>query len=97
MSRTYYLSKYAMSKGVQKLSGSPLDTNSISILLDGYPGWCYFRLGRDVHTTESAAIVAAEDMRLKKIASLKKQIAKLEKLSFAQPGREGEVGRGCEA
>ena len=80
-SKSYWLSKYALSEGVQACDGVELDTNDQTIKLAGY-GWNYFKLGRDVHESESAAKKAAEDMRLKKIASLKKQIAKLEKMSF---------------
>jgi Golgi nucleoside diphosphatase len=39
-------------------------------------------LGRDCAATEAEAVVLAEAMRVAKIASLKKQIAKLEKLRF---------------
>jgi hypothetical protein len=37
----------------------------------------------DWHTTPEAAIARAEEMRTKKIASLKKQIAKLEAMTFS--------------
>ena len=39
--------------------------------------------GNDWHTTPEAAIARAEEMRTKKIASLKKQIAKLEAMTFS--------------
>ena len=35
------------------------------------------------HTTPEAAIASAEEMRTKKLASLKKQIAKLEAITFS--------------
>jgi len=38
--------------------------------------------GNDWHRTEEAAIKRAEEMRLKKIASVKKQLGKLEKMRF---------------
>ncbi len=38
--------------------------------------------GNNFHLTREAAVKRAEEMRVKKIASLKKSIAKLEKLSF---------------
>ncbi len=37
----------------------------------------------DWHTTPEAAIARAEEMRTKKIASLKKQVAKLEAMTFS--------------
>ena len=42
----------------------------------------FYYIGRDVFTEKSEALKKAEDMRKKKIASLRKQIDKLEKLSF---------------
>jgi hypothetical protein len=45
-------------------------------------GWQGFKIGRDIHDTKDKAIASAEAMRTKKIASLKKQIVRLEKLVF---------------
>lgn len=45
----------------------------------------------DWHRTEAAAIARAEEMRVAKIASLEKQIAKLRKMTFA--ATSGKVGR----
>jgi hypothetical protein len=39
--------------------------------------------GAEWHTTPAAAIARAEEMRTKKIASLEKQIAKLEAMTFS--------------
>lgn len=49
-----------------------------SVTLDGWPNSSYFRLGRDVFVSWEEAVEAMEVMREKRIASLKKQIAKLE-------------------
>ena len=38
--------------------------------------------GRDWHRTKESAVAKADDMRKRKIASLKKQIEKLEKLTW---------------
>lgn len=43
-----------------------------------------FKVGRDAHLTADEAIAAAKEARAKKVASLKKQIAKLEKRDFAK-------------
>lgn len=40
--------------------------------------------GNEWHRTREEAVARAEQMRAAKIASLKKQIAKLEKLSFGE-------------
>ena len=46
-------------------------------------GLCsYFCIGENAFTDKSEALKKAEEMRIRKIASLRKQIEKLEKLSF---------------
>lgn len=75
-----YSSKYALTAGVEKkVLDRELDDGFVKI--EG--SYCVFKTGRDIHPTRAAAVEAAEAMRLKKISSLKKQIAKLEKLTFA--------------
>jgi polyhydroxyalkanoate synthesis regulator phasin len=46
-------------------------------------GSAFFLHGDDWHTTPEAAIARAEEMRTRKLASLKKQIAKLEAMTFS--------------
>jgi hypothetical protein len=46
-------------------------------------GWMWWvSVGKDVFLTREEAVEAAEKVRLKKIASAKKQIARLEAMSF---------------
>lgn len=46
-------------------------------------GLCsYFRIGENAFTDKSEALKKAEEMKIRKIASLRKQMEKLEKLSF---------------
>ena len=79
--RIYYVTKYALSRGVKAISGTE---STIS------PGYVNFRgeyndlckLHKDVFETRAEAFADAEARRLKKIASLKKQIARLKKFSF---------------
>lgn len=54
--------------------------NMISVKDTGY-GTVYFH-GNEWHKSRESAIAKAEEMRKKKIASLKKQIEKLEKMEF---------------
>lgn len=49
--------------------------------VDPFPIY-YHGEGNDWHRTKESAIAKAEEMRKKKIASLKKQIEKLEKMEF---------------
>lgn len=76
-----YITKYALSTGIEKVD-TELYKSAISnryYIREGYNCYC---IGREAFTIESQAIEKAEEMRVKKIASLKKQIEKLEKLNF---------------
>lgn len=77
----YYVTKYALSDGIEEMELRP----SIAPNSDGYlcgEGWSSFKLGRDAFETRDDAVKAANAARIKKIASLQKQIEKLEKLAF---------------
>lgn len=83
--KTYYLSRYALSdKGrIQAFTSEEHSEGGGYVSNFNAAGyWTSFKLGRDVHETTEAAIAAAEAARTKKIASLKRQIAVLEKLAF---------------
>lgn len=75
-----WLSKYALTGGVVKIEGEVCRTDSSYFVR--YPTRQFLTIGRDCFPTEREALSAAEAMRVRKIASLKKQIAKLEKLEF---------------
>lgn len=75
-----WISKYALSTGITKHDAEIRGD-------DAYPGspfmsFVSFRIGKDAHETKEGAIRAAEVQRLKKIAALKKQLAKLESMQF---------------
>ena len=78
-----WVTKYALTEGIQLLEGSILHEISGGLFRpDGYfPGF----LGKDWHRTPEAAIARAEEMRLAKIESLKKSIKKMEALQFSAP------------
>lgn len=80
-----YVTKYALTEGVQKkkLVGTRGE-GLVHVVGESYP--YYHGEGREWHRTRESALEQAEKMRKKKIASLKKQIAKLEKLNFEQQG-----------
>jgi hypothetical protein len=78
--KTYWLTTYALSSGIEKIQGNVSEWDSRCVYAQDWSSSC--RLGVNVHETEEAARKAAESARLKKIASLRKQIEKLEKLSF---------------
>lgn len=77
--KSYWLTKYALTGGIRAVLGDePSELGYVRP--EGY--WNHYRLGKNIHETEAEAKKAAESMRLKKIASLRKQIAKLEELKF---------------
>jgi hypothetical protein len=80
--KLYFVTKYALTDGIQSLEMEVPNDGEIYVY-DRRPGsWRQFTLGRNCFTDSASATVAASKQRDKKIASLKKQIAKLENLSF---------------
>jgi len=83
----YWITKFALTNGVMSLSGCDEPENGYLSKSGPWDGaWDerrHFYGPSEWHLTRDAALAKAEDMRTKRIASLKKQIAKLEKLSFA--------------
>lgn len=75
-----YISKYALTKGIFEVEAAKIRDNEIVVDI-GIVSSEFFH-ANEWHTTRAEAINRAEEMRLKKIESLKKQIAKLEKKRF---------------
>lgn len=76
-----FITKYALTEGIKEIESD--------ILIDDFTGSEYtffkyscFYIGKGAFTDRSEALKKAEEMRLNKITSLRKQIEKLEKLSF---------------
>ena len=72
-----WISKYAQTQGITQ--------HEVEIHNDvAYKGKDFrgFLMGRDAHLSYADAVKAAHAARLKKIASLKKQITKLQTLAF---------------
>ena len=77
-----WITKYALTKGVIETDGELTSSDSVSVLnrdLSLPTHWFY---KGDWHSDEQSAIKKAEEMRQKKIESLKKQIKKLEEMRF---------------
>ena len=77
---TFYLSKYALSGGVKEVRGVLKDDYVSAI--DGLFSFQSYRLGRDIFERREDAVTAANRLRMAKIASLQKQIKKLEGMEF---------------
>lgn len=79
--KTVWISKYALSTGkvtqmkVRACGTYPEMVTAVDFTLQTFHG-------QDWHLTKSAACAKAERMKLSKIASLKGQITKLEKMRF---------------
>ena len=77
-----YVSKYALANGIQEMDDMELfvyDNGARKYVANHKH---YLLLGKGAHETREAAVAAAEEMRQEKIASLRKQLARLESLTF---------------
>lgn len=78
-----YITKYALTDGIKEVEDARQFNNSGMIHVASIHSQAYFfNEGNEWHKTLESAIEKSENMRIKKIASLKKQIAKLENLKF---------------
>lgn len=77
-----FITKYALTKGIKEIDADIIRSrfeNEEYVIDDSYS---YFRIGTNAFTDKSEALKKAEEMKIRKIASLRKQMEKLEKLSF---------------
>jgi len=81
-----FITKYALSDGINEadMTYTEASENRKKQCIGKYKGYHNYFYGDEVHLTKEEAIKDAEKRRLKMIESLKKQIAKLEKLNFNQ-------------
>jgi hypothetical protein len=80
---TAYVTKFALTTGILKTEAEHCISSSADMI--AYPptlGPSSYAHGNEWHVTLEEALARAEEMRQKKIVSLKKQIARLEKLVF---------------
>lgn len=81
-----WVTKYALTEGILLVEGEVCHSISSGMLSYGRHGTAH---GKDWHRTPEAALARAEDMRKKKIASLRKSIEKMERLTFKAPNELG--------
>lgn len=78
-----WITKYALRSGIFSAEVEEEDENdTVVVRNDNSLNPYYHGDGREWHRTKESAIAKAEDMRKKKITSLKKQIEKLENMEF---------------
>ena len=78
MKLTVYITKYALTEGILEKEAKPCGNASMVQVGPSY----FHGEGKDWHRTRESAVKKAEAMRLKKIESLKRSIAKLEKMTW---------------
>ena len=76
-----WITKYALTAGIKEIEVEHSDDFPDIVSVHGHNA-CYCGEGLDWHRTYEAAVARAEEMRLKKIESIKKQLAKYEKMRF---------------
>jgi hypothetical protein len=77
----FWITKYALTTGILEVNGEKHRDTTICYRRDG-GGYYEYAHGTDFHERPEMAIQRANEMRVAKIASLKKKITKLEKLTF---------------
>ena len=78
---TFYLVRYALSEGaIAEVRSVESHSSKGWVSVNGH--WTSFKLGRDIFRDRNDALTQVEAMRKKKIASLQKQIQKLEGMEF---------------
>ncbi len=75
-----FITKYALTKGILEKEAEIHDYGHEIAYVKGE--FSSYSLGKEAFRTREQAMERAEKMRLKKIASLKKQIEALEKMKF---------------
>lgn len=89
MSKHCYVTKYALTKGIEKCEASAIPSSDRYLRAKGY-SCTFLKKGKDVFETPEEAVAYAMSARDRKIASLRKQIAKLEKMTFGIDGASGK-------
>ena len=80
-----WITKYALTKGIEEADVELTSTADLVVERSSGALGCdqyYHGKGKEWHQTKIEAIQRAEEMRKKKIDSLRKQIEKLEKMTF---------------
>lgn len=76
-----FVSRHAITNGITEHDAT-ISGNGYASAQGNRWGFYSLKMGRDAHLTREEAVAKANDMRRKKIASLQKQIDKLEQMTF---------------
>jgi NTP pyrophosphatase (non-canonical NTP hydrolase) len=83
---TIWVTKYALTRGIIKTNARFCRHGTMAFRVSDDAAFDTYAHGNDWHWTRESAVARAEEMRKAKIASLKKQIASLEKRVFLVTG-----------
>lgn len=75
-----YITKHALTSGIVEREAELCNENMI-VTVEKWPAY-YHGKGKEWHLSHESAVKRAEEMRQKKIESLKKQMKKIENLKF---------------
>lgn len=79
-----WITKYALTSGIIETEAEECGDDMVRVHNNTFCDSYYHKEGREWHRTKESAVAKAEEMRKKKIASLQKQIKKLENTNFEQ-------------
>lgn len=77
-----WVTKYALTVGIEEIEVNAKVTEEGVLTFRSDEGWHVYLSKGDWHHNKEQAVVKAEDMRIRKIKSLDKQIKKLSAISF---------------
>jgi len=86
----YYITRYALSKGISHEECKVSQSDKGYAILSGTWSSQFFKIGKEAFESFDDARKIAIEMRDKKIKSLKKQLASLERLRFVDAGKDNE-------
>lgn len=79
-----FITKYALTHGIQEVDDAEISPQAPSMIsVRSFGVACFHGEGKDWHRSREGAVTRAEEMRVKKIASLQKKIIKLGELTFS--------------
>ena len=78
-----WITKYALTQGIFEIEAEECGMGFPGMIQtkEEHPSHCHEE-GKDWHRSKESAVKRAEEMRQKKISSLKKKLEKLEKMKF---------------
>lgn len=74
-----WVTKWALSSGIIEVDGEITSSGCLRYKSGEFTGYVF---GNDFHQTKESAIARAEEMRIRKLKSLDKQIKKVSALKF---------------